>query len=184
MALFSVPGIGHAEALDLIHLEGWNAIARDPVVLDQLRLPELSEGFVAGQAGAFTNIADDVRTGAVSQYELVVVDGSGDVVAAIKLSCYVCSDDDEDDGGVSVDIAVLANWRGCGFARSILTSLVGWVLFLVPTAHVHADVCTKNYASTKAVRKAGWRPVDGNVPCNIHHDCDMKAVRFCAHQAH
>ena len=47
MALFKCPDIGHAEDLDLQHLAGWNAIAKDPVVRDQLRLPELSEGFVA-----------------------------------------------------------------------------------------------------------------------------------------
>jgi hypothetical protein len=57
------------------------------------------------------------------KYELVVVDGSGGVVAAMNLSCYICSDDDEDDGGVSVDVAVLATCRGRGIAPSTLTSL-------------------------------------------------------------
>lgn len=117
MALFSVPGVGHAEALDLQHLAGWNAIAKDPVVRDQLRLPELSEGFVAGRASAFANFADDARTGAMSKYELVV--GSGDVVAAINLSCYICSDDEEDYGGVSVDIAMLANCRAAASPRRL-----------------------------------------------------------------
>ena len=142
--------------------------------------PKISCTIGASQAGVFANFPDDVRTGAVSKYELVVVDGSGDVAAAMTLSCYICSDDDQDDGGVSVDIAVLADCRGRGIAPSTLTGLAGWVASLVPTAHAHADVCTKNYASTKAVCKR----VDGNVPCNIHHDCDMKAVRFCAHQSH
>lgn len=184
MVLFTVPGIGHAEALDLQHLAGWNAIAQDPVVRDKLRLPELPAGFVAGLAGAFATFADDVRTGAASKYELVVVDDPGDVVAAVQLSCYICSDDDDDDCGVSVDIAVPANCRGRGIAPSTLKSLAGWVVSLVPAAHVHADVCTKNHASTTAVLKAGWKRVDGDVPCNIHHDCDMKAIRFCEHQSH
>lgn len=184
MALFSVPGIGQAEALDLQHLAGWNAIAKDPVVRDQLGLPELSEGFAAGLAGAFANFANDVRTGAISKYELFVVDDSGNVIAAMNLACYICSDDHGEDGGVSVDIAVLASCRGRGIAPSTLTALTGWVVSLVPTAHVHADVCTKNYASAKAICKAGWKRVNGDVPCNIHHDCDMEAVRFCAHQAH
>jgi hypothetical protein len=184
MVLFNVPGIGQAEALQLQQLAGWNAIAQDPLVRNKLRLPELSEGFVTGQAGAFTTFADDVRAGARSKYELVVVGNAGDVVAALQLSCYICSDEDEGDGGVSVDIAVPEICRGRSNAPSTLTSLAEWVVSLVPTAHVHADVCTKNYASTKAVSKAGWKRVDENVPCNIDHDCNMKAVRFCAHQSH
>jgi hypothetical protein len=184
MALFAIPGIGHAEALGLQHLPAWNAIARDPVVRDKLGLPELEEYFVAGLGGVFASFADDVRTGSATRYELVVVDRLGDVVAAVQLSCYICSDDDEADGGVAVDIAVPANLRGQGIAPSTLRSLATWVVSLVPSAHVHADVCTKNDASAIAVSKAGWKSVDSDVDCHIHHDCDMKAVRNCAHQSH
>lgn len=184
IVLYTVPGIGHAEPLDLEHLAGWNAIAKDPVVWDMLRMPELSEDFAASLARTFASFADDVQAGAVTKYELVVVDHSRAVVAALTLSCYICSDHDEDDGGVSVDIAVRANQRGRGIASSTLTSLAGWVVDLVPTAHVHADVCTKNGASNRAVGKAGWKPGNTRVPCLINHACEMKAVRFCAHQAH
>jgi hypothetical protein len=154
MRLITIPALGDVELLSVDRLAGWNAIARDPLVHDQLRLLECDADDVASLEEKYLHFPEMVRTATPLHYPLVVVDDSGAVLAALELSCYMCTDNDA-DFGVSVDIAVAADRRGRDIAPTVLAALAAWVDSVVPGAHAHADVCTRNRASTRAVGRRG-----------------------------